>query len=128
MRSYQIVEILAFDKILGKCIGVELQILILKWVASILKKEIVQEGLAIEVDVIKVTYVSTYAALGIYYPNPEDILVDYGKYIEQKGERILRNCSFIEFIDESYSFLAQDLISYDDKGYIRTFPENESQI
>ena len=100
MKGYHVVEPAAVDKIITSRVSMEFQLFVLRWVISTLRENIIQDGLPIKVDLIKVEYTSTYPAIGIHYSDvPSDEFADYcEKYVTEKSKYIIENCPFIEFV------------------------------
>jgi len=106
-KGYQIVECPCTD-VLIKNLPIDFQFMAFSWLVSLLRQQVSIDKLPIEVDVIRVQYVSRYLGIGVHYPQSK--LVDYGEYIESYAEEIIKTCSFIGFATLNYKLLKDDII------------------
>ena len=96
MKGYQIIEPKQLNSLFSRPVHDAFSVAFLSWICEILRIEFRDRLQYVEFDVICVTYVGSYASIGIHYKdqNYEDI----GPRVEKAIARILRNRSAEELV------------------------------
>jgi hypothetical protein len=101
-KGYQIVEPRALDELIREPRNRMAAVAVLSWVCEMLRLELQNRCQRVEFEVINVTYLGSYPAIGIHYldKDPQDI----GPIVQATVDRILQERSALELI----SFIAQE--------------------
>jgi hypothetical protein len=95
-KGYQIIEPRVLDPLLARPTNHAFALLILSWLCERLPQELSEHAQQVEFEVIGVSYMGSYPALGLHYkePNPPDL----GPLVEATVDRLLRDKPVLDLV------------------------------
>jgi len=94
-KTYQIIEPMSLDFLFSNPRHTKLAVEIFQWLIPQLYLTLGDQLKNVEIDVIRVSYLGNYPAIGLYYRIPGDS--DVGKTVESAIERLIREKPAIDF-------------------------------
>jgi len=105
-KGYQVIEPRMLDALFSHPIHDVFAVAILTWLCGLLRLEFEEYLDKVEFDVICVTYMGSYPAIGIHYKNKS--LQDIGPLVEATIDRYLQGKSVLELV----GFIVKDEIDW----------------
>jgi hypothetical protein len=109
--GYQIIEIVAIDKLIVSQTSLHVQVSILLWLIDYTKRSLKRDD--IELTLIKVEYVGAYPAIGIKYISQTS--EDLEDVVTQEWETVLSSVTmkdFIEFIGLNSERIKREVMNF----------------
>jgi hypothetical protein len=107
-KGYQVIEPDALSPWVRNPSYDVFSVAILSWLCSRLQREFKDYAEYVDIEVIRVTYVSSYPAIGIHYK--DESFKDIGPIVEAAINRILQERAILEFVE----FFGNDKVNWNE--------------